>query len=130
MEISCKLFTDDIEEALQKLNHTRVDLARSGENKMVHQQVRAYLQERLHVVINGIPSKLELVGFETENDITWFYLESTVEVPKTTPVNIKLSNSLLYDFLPHQTNVVQVIWNGQERTDRLVNPEKDSEFKF
>lgn len=125
MEISCKLFTDDVEDALLKLNHSKVDLARSSENKVAREQVIKYLHERLQIVINGIAVKPELLGFETENDVTWFYLESAVNVGKGVPVKLHIKNSLLYDYLPEQTNLIQVIWNAQERTERLVNPEKD-----
>lgn len=130
MEISCKLFTDDIEDALFKLNHSKVDLARSTENKAVKEKVFNYLHERLHISINGMPCKMELVGFETENDVTWFYLESQVNVGKISPVKMRVDNSLLYDYLPEQTNVMQVIWNEKERTEKAVNPEKNMEFSF
>lgn len=130
MEISCKLFTDDIEDALLKLNHSKVDLGTSSENKIVRDQVFTYLHERLQIVTNGIPNKLELLGFETENDITWFYLQSTVNSIKGKPVKMNVMNSLLYDYLPDQTNIMEVIWDGQERTEKLVNPEKNADFSF
>jgi hypothetical protein len=130
MEISCKLFTDDIEDALLKLNHSKVDLARSEENKFVRSQVLSYLHERLQIVINGTLCKTDLVGFETENDITWFYLEAKVNVNTASPVKMKISNSLLYDFLPDQTNIMQVTWNEEERTEKLVNPEREASLSF
>jgi hypothetical protein len=130
VELSCKLFTDDVEDALFKLNHSKVDLGKSQENKAVQAQVAKYLHERLNIVINGIPSKLLFVGFETENDVTWFYLEGNVNVGKAAPVKMKITNSLLYDFLPDQTNVMQVICDDKENTGKLVNPEKEVEFTF
>lgn len=130
IEISCKLFTDDVEDALFKLNHRKIDLAMSGENKTARELVDSYLHERLHIVINGTPCKLELIGFETENDICWFYLESHLNTIPAAPVKMKIRNALLFDFLPDQTNVMQVIWNEQERTERVVNPEREVEVAF
>ena len=130
LELSCKLFTDDLEDALMKLNHSKVDLARSQDNKAVQKQVQDYLHERFKIVINGMASTTELIGFETENDVTWFYLEAKVTVVKTAPVKMKVMNSLLYDFLPEQTNVMHVIWNEKERTEKLVHPDKEVVFEF
>jgi hypothetical protein len=130
LELSCKLFTDDVENALLKLNHSKVDLGSSSEKKAVQQQVSTYLHERLKIVINGLPCPLELIGFETENDIAWFYLEAKVNVGRKAAVKMKVTNSLLYDFLPDQSNIIHVTWNDQERTEKLVNPEKEVLFEF
>jgi hypothetical protein len=129
LELSCKLFTDDIEDALLKLNHSKVDLATSTKNKVVLGQVETYLHERFKIVINGIPIQTHLIGFEAENEVTWFYLEGTVSATLS-PVKIKITNSLLYDFLPEQTNLLHFTWNDQERTEKLTNPDKEMEFQF
>lgn len=130
LELSSKLFTDDVEDALLKLNHHKVDLGSSENNKEVQKQVSSYLHERFKISINGIPCNLELIGFETENDVTWFYLEAKVSVGKKAPLKMNVSNSLLYDFLPDQTNVMHVIYNEKEGTEKLVNPEKEVVFTF
>jgi hypothetical protein len=130
LELSCKLFTDDIEDALLQLNHRKVDLATSGKNNAVLVQVENYLHERFKIIINGIPIQLHLIGFEAENEVTWFYLEGIVNVKTLTPVKIKISNSMLYDFIPEQTNLLHFTWNDQERTEKLVNPDKEVGFEF
>jgi hypothetical protein len=130
LEISCKLFTDDMEDALLKLNHSKVDLATSSKNQAVLAQVENYLHERFKIVINGNPIPTHLIGFEAENEVTWFYLEGTVNVKALVPVKIKISNSLLYDFIPEQTNLLHFTWNDQERTEKLVNPDKEVGFEF
>lgn len=130
LELSCKLFTDDIEDALLKLNHSKVDLGSSEKNTVVLQQAEKYLHERFKVMINGSPVSLHLLGFEVENDVTWFYLESTLSIKPTGPVRIKISNSLLYDFIADQTNLVHVMLNEKEQTEKQVNPEKEVEFVF
>jgi hypothetical protein len=130
LELSCKLFTDDIEDALLKLNHNKVDLATSEKNSAVQIQVEHYLHERFKIVINGIPIETHLIGFEAENEVTWFYLEGTVNTKTPAPVNIKISNSLLYDFIPEQTNLLHFTWNDQERTEKLTNPDKEVGFAF
>mgnify|MGYP000958380453 CR=1 FL=1 len=130
VELSCKLFTDDVEDALFKLNHSKVDLASSEKNKQVQLQVETYLHERFKIMINGSPVSLHLIGFEVENDVVWFYLESTLTSKASGTAKIKITNSLLYDFLPDQTNLVHITYNDKEQTEKLVNPEKEVEFVF
>lgn len=107
LELSSKLFTDDIEDALLKRVHRKIDLANSKDNPILQKEVMDYLHERLKISINGIPVLLEWVGFETENDITWIYLEAKVNVDKKAAVKMKITNTVLYDFLPDQTNVIE-----------------------
>ena len=130
VEFSFKLFTDDVEDALFKLNHNKVNLAVSENSKGVQKQVSDYLHERFKIVINGLPANLELIGFETENDICWFYLESKAGIEKAGQAKIKITNTLLYDFLPEQTNIMHLIWNEQERTEKLTNPAREVEVTF
>jgi len=130
LELSCKLFTDDVTDALFKLNHNKVDLGSSEKNKTVQLQVETYLHERFKIMINGISTPLHLIGFEVENEVTWFYLESTISVKAASPVKLNVSNSLLYDFLPDQTNLIHVTWNEKEQTEKLVNPDKEVEFRL
>jgi hypothetical protein len=130
IELSCKLFTDDVEDALFKLNHQKVDLSTSEKNKTVQLQVETYLHERFKIVINGTNTPLHFIGFEVENDVTWFYLESAINLKAGDPVKLTIHNSLLYDFLPDQTNLVHVTYNTKEQTEKLVNPEKEVVFQF
>lgn len=130
VQISCKLFTDDIEDALLKLNHSKVDLGSSEKNKGVQLQAENYLHERFKIMINGNPVSPRLIGFEVENDVTWFYMESTITSNSKNPVKIKITNSLLYDFIPDQTNITHITWNEKEQTEKLVNPDKEVEFVF
>lgn len=130
VEISCKLFTDDIEDALLKIDHKAVDLERSEKNETVQQLVSAYFYERFKISINGVPLKLDFVGFETENDVTWFYLEAKLKCTVKSAVKIKVTNMLLYDFLPEQTNLINFIWNDKDRIEKLVNPDKEMLFEF
>ncbi len=130
VELSCKLFTDDIEDALLKINHIKVNLGSSEKNATVQQYISSYFYERFQISINGLPLKLDLIGFETENDVTWFYFESKLNVPAASPVKIKVTNALLYNFLPEQTNMMHFLWNDKERTEKLVNPDKEVIFEF
>jgi hypothetical protein len=128
IEISCKLFTDDLESALIKLNKYKGDLATSSKDNEVNTVLYNYLSERFKIWINGKQVLLKFVGFEVENEITWCYLEADVNLK---PVNkMNLMNSLLYDFLPDQTNLVQFDCQKINTTERINNPDKEINFNF
>lgn len=128
MEISCKLFTDDLENALEQLNKHKIDLATSTKDNKVNAVLYNYLSERFKIWINGKLITLKFVGFEVENEVTWCYLETEIILK---PVNkMNLTNSLLYDFLPDQTNLVQFECQKINTTERVSNPDKEISFSF
>lgn len=128
MEISCKLFTDDLENALNQLNKNKIPLSASTKDSKVNTVLYEYLSERLKIWINGKPIVLKFVGFEVDNEVTWCYLEADVNLNPENKMN--LINTLLYDFLPDQTNLVQFESQNINTTERVNNPDKEISFNF
>ncbi|MGZ4033605.1 MAG: DUF6702 family protein [Bacteroidia bacterium] len=128
VSVSCKLFTNDLEEALAKLNNKKVDLAKSVNDKDVQLLLFNYLNERFKLSFGTSSVKLKFVGFENEDDVTWCYMESKLETKSSK--NIKVFDTLLYDFLPDETNLIQMEWDGSSRTEKLVNPNKEVLINF
>jgi hypothetical protein len=127
LDVSCKLFTDDLEDALQKKYGKKIDLAASSKNKDVQALLHRYITENFKVNVGGKLQTLTFVGFETETDATWCYLES---VPFIGKGKVSIINSLLYDYLPEQSNMLNVYMDDVEQSSKLVNPEKLAEFNF
>lgn len=127
ISISSKLFIDDLENALQKSNHIKYDLSKSAEKVAVQRAVLSYVNQHLQLYINNKLVVLNFLGFETENDVIWIYLESKL-VEKDLK-NAKVTNSLLYDFTSEQTNLIQFKWNNKNFTEKLNFPNKEVIFK-
>lgn len=127
LDVSCKLFTDDVEEVLQKKYGKKVDLATTSKNKEVQALVTKYINENFKINVAGKLQTLSFVGFETETDATWFYLETT---PFTSKGKVTIYNTLLYDYLPEQSNMINFYWDDQEKSAKLSAPEKMVEFEF
>src|SRR3954465_2342312 len=70
LDVSCKLFTDDLEDALLKKYGKKFDLATSSKNKEVQALVNKYINENFKVNVGGKLQTLAFVGFETETDAT------------------------------------------------------------
>jgi len=127
LDVSCKLFTDDLEDALLKKYGKKIDLSTSSKNKEAQELVYKYINENFKVNVGGKLQTLTFVGFETEADATWCYLESA---PFTSKGRVSILNTLLYDYLPEQSNMINCYRDDLEKSAKLVNPEKMTEFDF
>jgi hypothetical protein len=127
LDVSCKLFTDDLEDLLVKKYGKKIDIATNTKNKEVQTLLSKYVTENFKINIGGKLMTLNFVGFEAETDATWIYLET---VPFKEKGKVNILNTLLYDYLPEQSNMINFYWDDIEKSAKLVNPEKMVEFVF
>jgi len=127
MDVSCKLFTDDVEELILKKCGKKIDLATSTKNKDVQAILHKYINENFKINVGGKLQTLNFVGFEIEGDATWCYLETTPFISHGT---VNILDTLLYDYLPEQSNMINFYWDDLEKSAKLVNPEKIAELEF
>lgn len=134
LDVSIKLFTDDLETELNKISNKKIDLSVSSKNKPdlpADKEVEAllfnYLNKNFEITVGGKLLKLEYVGYEIENDAVWCYLEVVKFKEKG---KVSILNSLLYDSFPEQSNLINVIWDGVSKSAKLSNPDKLAEFGY
>lgn len=127
LTVSCRMFTDDLEDALTKLFKRPFDLEASLQDKTVHPFLHEYIQKRLEIGVAGVMQQLTFVGMEKEDDAIWCYLESA---NFKAVGGITVTNTLLYDFLPDQVNVIHLYLDDTRQSVRLVNPDKVAGFRF
>ena len=121
-----KLFVNDLEAALKKLNKRPVDLINISDSAGTKQMLHQYLNAHLHLQANGSPLTLKFIGFEREEEALWMYVEISCPAPK----KIQVQNTLLFDYLPGQTNIVHIEAGGQRKSGKAANPDKDFVFEF
>ncbi len=127
LQISCRTFTDNIENALKKIYKKPIDILHPKDKQEAEKLLSDYINKHLKIKIDGIVQKPTLIGYEKEEDAVWTYLEvKNIEVPK----NIHLENSLLYEYLPQQINMVHTEVNGKKQSLKVTNPEKEMVFNF
>jgi hypothetical protein len=127
LDVSTKLFMDDLELSLARFANKRVDLSVSENNKEVEALLISYFEKNLKINVGGKLLKLKFVGFEVENDAVWCYQEVPHFKGKGT---VSVYNTLLYDYFFEQANLINVSWNGTNKSIRLSNPDKLAEFVF
>jgi hypothetical protein len=128
VEITCRMFTDNLEDALKKVYKKEVDLLHPKDKKEVEKLLLDYISKRLKITSDGYSFPMEIIGYEKEEDAIWTYLEIKKDLnPKT----VVVENGLLYDFLPKQINMVHVTVNGANRqSSKVDNPDKKMNFTF
>lgn len=127
LEISCKVFTDDLQTALGKIYTEKPDLFLDKNKALANKQIAGYLGKHLSIKIDGQPFLPNFLGFERENEAAWSYLEAT-HTPE--PKTIEITNSILYDSFNQQINLVHVTVKGQRKSAKLQYPESALTFTF
>jgi hypothetical protein len=127
VEISCKLFIDDFENALKNQYKAKIDLADPKDQKQLEKLIFDYMQKHLQIKINDKPVALNFVGFETESESVWCYLEVR-QVPQVK--SLAISNDLLYESHSTQMSIIHALVAGNRKSTKLVNPEKQVVFVF
>jgi hypothetical protein len=124
LEITCKVFTDDFDRVL-RLNGLSISLEKNTdfESKAA---VSEYVQNHLKIDIDGRPLLLSFVGFESEMDLTYLYFES---LPPSQFATLKVSNTLFFEALADQKNLVDIRLNGWSKSVFLTK-EKPYELVY
>ncbi len=127
IEISCRMFADNTEEALKKVYNQAIDLIHPKNKVLADSLLAEYIQKRLRIKVDTRTCNPHYIGYETEAGTVWSYFE-VVNIKQLK--KIQLENTLLYDFLPAQTNIVHVTVDEKRQSKRLNNPESTFLFAF
>lgn len=121
--LSARMFTDDLQNALFKLAQYKGEL--NAEDGTADTALTTYLAEHLSIQVGGKAVAFQFVGYETEDEATWCYLEATT-FPGTGTIDI--TNRLLFDYIEEQTNLVHCYRDGVRASYKLVKPETTTQF--
>ena len=128
LEISCKIFADDLEKTLANNYKAKVDLTTPADKNEANRLVKEYVKGHLLLKVDNKPMLLEFVGFEKENDAVWSYFE--VKNITAAPKKIDVVNSILYEAYDKEINLMHVTVGGDRKSTRLNYPDKEASFQF
>lgn len=127
LEISCKIFTDDFEKALRKVNKQRIDLVNPMLKESMNKIVNEYFQKHLALIVNNVPVKMQFLGFEQQEEgILSFYQVNNVRDVK----ELAVRNNILFEDQPQQISLLHITVNGNRKSTKLNNPENNAVFTF
>ncbi len=111
LEVSLRVFSDDLSEALTKENKRTVRL---DESAAVDPLIKQYLIKHFALLDSKNSQKpLIWVGKEITVDVVWLYFE----IPLAEDMNgLKVQNSVLFELFEDQVNIVNVNYKNQKKT--------------
>ena len=124
--MSCKFFTDDLEEALKAGGNSSLDLVR-GDSVRNAKLMSDYVKRHLKVTVDGREVEMRFIGFENGPEATWCYFE---QGKMTAPRTLRVEADLLYETKREQINLFHLRFDGSRRSWRLANPERSFEAVF
>jgi len=128
VEISCRIFYDDLETALKASEKaTAVDLIHPANRQEMDRLLGRYLTRHLRLSVNDHPQELHYLGYEIEDDVAWCYLEAN---GINALQRIAVDNRILFDQFAKQSNILHVTAYGERKSTKLDNPEHRAVFDF
>lgn len=127
LEISIKLFTDDLMVALQQTGAPKMEIGTEEEPPEANEYIESYLKRHFQLMVNGKPVQVTYLGKEAELDATWCFVE-VKDVKKVQLLEVE--NNLLLEAFDDQTNMVNSNVNGRKKSGIARKGNTKLEFEF
>lgn len=127
LEMSFRIFMDDLELALETMGTERLHLGTEREAEKADIYIGRYLARHVVIEINGRRVSAAFLGKEVDPDAIWCYVEV-----ENIPVleSITMTNSLLLETFEDQVNLVHVNANGQKKSLVFDNQQVTQTLNF
>lgn len=122
LEITTRIFVDDLNKALEARYHQATHIGESTETAEDVALMNRYLSENFTVEINGQKNPFVFISKELDNNVLVGYYKIN-EVPRINA--LKIQNTVLTSTFAEQQNMVQVDFNGKKQS-LLLTAEKNS----
>lgn len=127
LEVSCKMFADDLEQVLEKNNHVQLDITTDKDKPKFDSYISAYVKTHLNLSVDGKAMTLSYIGFEKEKESAYCYFQAQ-NISSLKKIDIR--NSILQDFTTDQINILHVTVNGKRQSTKLDYPNTSVSFSF
>lgn len=127
IEVSIKLFTDDLLIALEQAGAPKMELGTENEPPEANELIESYLKAHFKLMVNGKPTEFTYLGKEAELDATWCFVE-VKDVKKVQ--TIEAQNTLLLEAFDDQTNMVNLNINGRKKSGLARKDNTKLKFEF
>lgn len=127
LQVSIRLFSNDLENALEKNYGYKIDLLNPKNKHQTDSLLNFYISKKFAVNYNQKNIILNYLGYEKEDESIWVYYE-LLKVKK--PKSIVVSNTLLYELFPSQSHIIRVKQTSFTDSKKITNPTHKAEFIF
>lgn len=122
LQITLKLFADDLEEAMnqdgfRQEGQAYIDVLNPNDQQQLNTYVDQYIQQKLNMQVNGQKVQPTFLGQEMEDMAMWCYLEVR-DVEKINSVRVR--SSIMTEVFDDQINIVHVNYQGAIKSMKLA----------
>ena len=123
LEITMKIFTDDLENALKEQSGLLLRLGTQYELPETDSILANYISDNFKLRLNGQALIINYLGKEVDFDVTWCYLEAAgVDLVE----KIEITDKMLTEIFEDQSNLIKVKYKGKESSALLnINRQTD-----
>lgn len=115
LQITCRIFIDDLESVLEERYDFKAYLATDKESETANRFIERYLNTKFAIQIDDNDMPYDFLGKRYDNDVVICY----IEVPKIDLKNkssIGIRNEVLTDLFDEQQNIVHFRVNGKKKS--------------
>jgi hypothetical protein len=118
IEITSRIFIDDLEKALSKKHQRKPNITSSNELPEAEEWIKTYIKEKIKVSINKKPQVIEYLAKEVEGDVLIIYTKIAISKKINT---FDIYNALLTEVYTDQQNIVHINVNSNKKSILLTN---------
>lgn len=127
LQITMRIFIDDLETTLNKINNKSFKLDTNSELEDTNIYIEKYLLNQFNVNINGSSKKYKYLGKKYENDVVYLF----TEIENIATINsIEIRNRILMDAFPEQQNIIKLNINNNKKSFILTAKDDNDLLKF
>lgn len=127
IEITSRIFIDDLEKALKKKYSKNFYLSTKKEIPETDAYIQKYLDEKLKLIVNKKQVKIAFISKEVEDDVLICYLKVHFSEKITT---FEIFNSVLTEIFSDQKNIIHTNINGNKKSVLMTYSEPSTLLEF
>lgn len=127
IEITHRIFIDDLEKALEKKYNKKMYLTSTKELPEAEMYIKNYLKDNIKISINKKPQEIRYLTREMEGDVLIFYTKIAISKKIN---NFDIFNSLLIDVYKEQQNIVHLNINSNKNSFLFTNSDTEQKIDY
>jgi hypothetical protein len=127
LEISQKIFWDDLEVHLTELYQGKIDFLKPKDKADLDKKLKQYILQNNEILVNGKKVELNYLGYEIEEDAAWFYIEAK-QIPR--PQQVEVRNSILHQHFSSQQNIINFYLDKSPKSLILLKGKDRGKLSF
>ncbi|WP_375560393.1 DUF6702 family protein [Bernardetia sp. OM2101] len=134
IQISHKIFIDDLENALRKnysevFKNSKPNISTTTQHKEAEKYIYNYLKKSVDLKVNSKKEEINYIGLEFEDDVIWVYgsIEKSTSIEKE---SIFIKNMILMDLFDDQRNMLYLTKEKTKEFLNFTNDERTQRIQF